>query len=90
MILSYETKIEWMIPLPMQSPMVPLPINPDLQEQVKFPIWFVQSAFTSQLSVPSVHSSMSENISFVKIKMVLFCHRGLPELSLDQYQTDCL
>ena len=68
--MSHGSKIEWMIPLPVQSPMVPLPLNPDLHEQVKFPTWFVQSAFTSQLWNPSVHSSISVNVSFVKIKML--------------------
>ncbi len=43
------------------SHVTPSPEYPSKHAQVKLPIVFVHSAFTSQLSVPSIHSSISEN-----------------------------
>ena len=39
--------------------LIPSPVNPTLHIHRKLPIVFVQFAFSSQSSMPSLHSSMS-------------------------------
>ncbi len=55
-----EKILEEKLYLPVQ--VTPSPEYPELQAQLKLPGEFVQAAFTSQLSGPSVHSSSSEKV----------------------------
>ena len=56
------------LPLSLPVHVSPSPLNPVLHAQVKLPKVLVQSALSSQLSVPSVHSSISAGDQKIKIK----------------------
>lgn len=56
--MCVHKNISWLTFLPLQ--MVPLPVNPGLQEQLCPPTVLKHSAFTSQLCWPDTHSSCSK------------------------------
>ena len=49
----------WAILDHIPAQLTPSPVNPTLHMHRKLPIVFVQCAFSSQSSMPSLHSSMS-------------------------------